>query len=114
MWKIRRDRSEQDPDRLHDLANRVIELESEMRLMRVEWEDIVSRVVRSYGRLEQAERRAKQREGPDPSGETVRPAESNLDALTSDDPFTRKLRQVREQQAGGGDAVPQRTDESTG
>lgn len=112
MWKSRRHRSETDPDRVHDLANRVQEVESEIRLIRVEWEEVIDRVTRSYGRLEQAERRARAREAPDPSEEVVRPAEAKLEPT---DPFSRKLLQVRAQQAGEEtDAVPQRADESTG
>ena len=95
MWGKRTAISWDDLERLRfnlsELQGEVALLTATVNAMGVEWEDIRDQVVRSYKRLEQAERRADMRESGPGRVETPEPVEERTDA------WSRKLAAVREQ-----------------
>lgn len=77
--------------RLDEVLSEVVEVRAVLSAMQIEWEDVRDQVVRSYKRLEQAERRAEGRANPPAPVQTEMPVDEATDS------FSRKRRQMREQ-----------------
>lgn len=77
--------------RLDEALSLLTDLGSRLNAVEIEWLDTRDQVVRSYKRLEQAERRAESKANPPVTVDTPDATEGRTDA------FSRKLAQVREQ-----------------
>lgn len=88
--------------RLDEVLSAVEELKGTVHVLDLEWAETRDQVKRSYNRVEASERRLAKRQDPAPP---ERPADEALD------PFSKKMRQIRE---GTNDAIQPGNAESSG
>ncbi len=79
---------------VRELRSDLDRVESKMKLLSVEWDDMLVRLQKAYRRVERGNSRSRQHEDRE-----AMPQQVALPLDEASDPFSRKLRKVREQGA---------------